>query len=109
MKRDQVYLRHILDAINRIESYASVGRKEFMTTPHWQDAIIRNFEVIGEAAKCLREDFKKRTSEIPWRDIAGFRDVLIHEYMGVDLNADWKVIEKDLPGLKRVIQDNLED
>ena len=108
MTRDQVYLRHILDSIERIESYASVGKEEYLKNTHWQDAIIRNFEVIGEASKRLSEEFKERNAQVPWRSIAGLRDVLIHDYLGVDLNAVWQVIENDLPGLKKTVQDNLE-
>jgi uncharacterized protein with HEPN domain len=109
MKRDAVYLRHILDAIEKIESYAKIGREEFLSTPHWQDAIIRNLEIIGEAAKQLSEGLKQRNPEIPWRDIAGLRDVLIHNYMGVDLEKVWNVIESNLPDLKRIVKANLED
>ena len=103
MKRDDLYLRHILDSIERIESYALVGKEEFFTKSHWHDAAIRNFEVIGEAAKRLSLEFKQRTAPIPWKNITGFRDVLIHDYMGVDLEAVWRVIEKDLPALKKIV------
>jgi uncharacterized protein with HEPN domain len=108
MKRDELYLRHILDSIERIESYARTGKEEFIKTSHWHDAAIRNFEVIGEAAKRLSEGFKQRNTSIPWKNITGFRDVLIHDYMGVDLEAVWLVIEKDLPALKRVVVSALE-
>jgi len=108
MTRDQAYLRHILDSIKRIESYASVGKEEYLSNTHWQDAIIRNFEVIGEAAKRLSEEFKEGNAQVQWRSIAGLRDVLIHDYLAVDLKAVWQVIENDLPDLKRVIEDNLE-
>jgi uncharacterized protein with HEPN domain len=107
MNRDAVYLRHILDCINKIESYAKIGRDAFFNTDYWQDAIIRNFEIIGEAAKQLSAEFKQANSEIPWRNVAGFRDVLIHDYMGVDLNAVWQIIEKELPELKGVVLKNL--
>ena len=92
MNRDELYLRHILEAIEKIESYASAGKDKFIRESHWHDAAIRNFEVIGEAAKRLSEEFKLNTPEIPWRNISGFRDVLIHDYMGVDLQAVLRVI-----------------
>jgi uncharacterized protein with HEPN domain len=79
MKSDQPYLRHIQDAIEKIESYAFVGRDIFMTASHWQDAIIRQLEIIGEATKRLSSDLRSRHKEVPWRRIAGLRDVLIHE------------------------------
>jgi len=107
MSRDAVYLQHILECIRKIESYATVGREEFMKTDHWQDAIIRNFEIIGEAAKQLSDEFKAANAEIPWRNVAGFRDVLIHDYMGVDLNAVWQIIENELPALKENVIQNL--
>ena len=100
MKDDQVYLEHILEAINKILSYGSGGREEFARNPMAQDAIIRNFEIIGEAAKRLSETSKARQPDIPWRDVAGFRDVLIHDYMGVDLDEVWNVIKSHLPALR---------
>ena len=103
MKDDNVYLHHISDSIAKIETYAGVGKDEFMTVSHWQDAIIRNFEIIGEATKHLSDSFKELHQEIPWRSIAGLRDILIHNYMGVDLDAVWNVVEKDLPALKERI------
>lgn len=104
MNRDHVYLRHILGAIGRIESYVSVGRDVFMATSHWQDAVIRQLEIIGEATKRLSEDLRSGHGEVPWRRIAGLRDVLIHNYMGVDLAAVWQVTQRDLPVLKRRVQ-----
>lgn len=104
MKGDRVYLRHVLDAIEKIESYASVGRDVFMSTSHWQDAIIRQLEIMGEATKRLSTDLHSRHGEVPWRRIAGLRDGLIHEYLGVDLAAVWEITRKDLPKLKGSIQ-----
>ena len=78
MKRDIVYLKHIQEAITRIESYVSVGRTVFMTTSHWQDAVIRQLEIIGEAAKKISEELRTKHVDIPWRRISGMRDVLIH-------------------------------
>jgi uncharacterized protein with HEPN domain len=104
MKADRVYLRHVLDAIEKIDSYASVGRDVFMSTPHWQDAIIRQLEIIGEATKRLSKGLRSRHSEVPWRRMAGLRDVLIHDYFGVDLAAVWEITPKDLPQLKGSIE-----
>ncbi|MBW7996261.1 MAG: DUF86 domain-containing protein [Candidatus Glassbacteria bacterium] len=107
MNRDELYLRHILESIEKIESYAAAGKDEFIRQSHWHDAAIRNFEVIGEATKRLSEEFKGARPGIPWKNITGFRDILIHNYMGVDLLAVWNVIEKELPDLKRVIKSGL--
>ncbi len=100
MKTDQIYLRHILDAIEKIDSYVSVGRDVFMTTSHWQDATIRQLEIIGEATKRLSKALRSSQSEIPWRRIAGLRDVLIHDYLGVDLEAVWQITQRDIPKLR---------
>jgi uncharacterized protein with HEPN domain len=110
MKSDIVYLRHMMDAIAKIVVYAAVQKNEFMRVTHWQDAIIRNLEIVGEATKRLSEPLKTQNPDIPWRNIAGLRDVLIHDYMGVDLESVWNVVEKDLPPLKKQLNriiDNL--
>jgi len=104
MSRDNVYLRHILDAILKIEIYIKVGRDVFFRESHWHDAVIRELEIIGEAAKRLSDDLKKGSPDTPWRRIAGLRDVLIHDYMGVDLEAVWEVTQKNLPKLKADIE-----
>ena len=104
MKDDRVYLRHILDAIHKIESYVSVGRKEFMAASHWQDATVRQLEIIGEAAKNLSEDLRSAHADIPWRRIGGLRDVLIHDYMGVDMDAVWEITQTSIPLLKTQVE-----
>ena len=104
MNRDRVYLRHMLDAIEKIESYITVGRETFLTTSHWHDAVIRQLEIIGEATKRLSEPLREQYSVIPWRRIAGLHDVLIHAYMGVDLEAVWEVTQSQLPDLKQTVQ-----
>jgi uncharacterized protein with HEPN domain len=100
MKNDLVYLQHMLDAIQKIESYAAVGFDTFMSASHWQDAIIRQLEILGEATKRLSPELRSQHDNVPWRRIAGLRDVLIHDYMGVDLVAVWEVTQQHLPPLK---------
>jgi uncharacterized protein with HEPN domain len=108
MNADEVYLRHILDAIERIEVYTAVGKEAFMEQPHWQDATIRQLEIIGEATKNISMSLRARYPDTPWKRIAGLRDVLIHHYMGVDLSAVWEITQKDVPALKQQVTAILE-
>lgn len=100
MRDDRLYGLHILECIDRIVSYTQGGREEFLRDTRTQDAVVRNFEIIGEAAKRISEPTRSLAPDIPWRRIAGFRDVLIHQYAGVDLEETWKRIERDLPPLR---------
>ena len=99
--RDLDYLQHILDAIARIEEYINDQSEEgFLADGMLQDAVIRNIEIIGEAANRLSKSFVERHNVLPWVDIAGMRHRLIHGYFNVNLETVWRVIEKDLPELK---------
>ncbi len=104
MRSDSVYLRHILDAVSKIETYVAVGRDRFMAESQWHDAAIRQLEIIGEAAKKLSTELRSAHPETPWRRISGMRDVLIHDYIGVDLNAVWEVTQKDIHALKKTVE-----
>lgn len=104
MKDEAVYLKHILDAVEKIESYTSGGRKTFFQNTLIQDAVIRNLEIIGEAVRTLPAEFRRRHPEIPWRSIAALRNVLIHEYFGVELEIVWRVVKRRLPNLKRYVE-----
>jgi len=106
-KDPRVYLAQILERMDRIERYASPGRDAFFRDSLIQDAVIRNFEVIGEAAKRVPDEFRNAHPVIPWRSLSAFRDVLIHQYEGVSLNEVWSVIQNNLPALRKAIKNIL--
>ncbi len=95
----------ILDAIARIERYvAGLNFEEFRVDQKTVDAVVRNLEIIGEAVRRLAADHQNLPVGIPWVDIAGMRNILIHEYFGVDLSIIWQTISEDLPELRRQLQ-----
>ena len=102
MKRDDtVYLQHILDAIAKVERYLlDVDEASFLTTSLVQDGVIRQIEVVGEATKHPSGELRRQYAHIPWDDIAGMRDMLIHHYFGVDLDKVWLTATEDLPVLQ---------
>ena len=108
MKDDRLYLHHIAGCIEKILDYCRDGREAFLSDARTQDAVLRNFEVMGEAAKRVSPETRRKQPDIAWRRVAGFRDVLIHQYEGVDMAEVWKVIEKDLPGLRQKVESMLE-
>ena len=107
MKDDRVYLEHIRDALADIATYTSAGRDAFFDERIRQDATLRKLEVIGQAVKNLSEESKSKRPQIPWKQIAGMRDKVIHDYFGVNLDIVWAVVEKDLPHLDRAVRDLL--
>ncbi len=103
MKDDQVYLLHIAEAIATIEEYVATGRAAFYSQRMIQDVVIRNLEIIGEATKNISSATRQTAPSIPWQKMAGLRDVLIHDYFGVDLDTVWLVVENRLPDLAKQI------
>jgi uncharacterized protein with HEPN domain len=108
VSRDDLYLRHILDAIQKIERYSEGGHDELIAESMRHDAVIRQLEIIGEATKRLSPQLLGQHPEVPWRQVAGMRDVLIHDYMGVDLERVWNVVQRDLPLLRKAVEELLE-
>ena len=107
-KDDRVYLRHMLDAIGQVEEYtARHNQKSFLKNRQVQDATIRQLEILGEAVKQVSGKLRAQHREIPWADIAGMRDKLIHDYLGVDPTMVWLTVDQDLPTLKTSLQDLL--
>lgn len=104
-KDNKVFLGHIIDCIINIEDYTKgFIIDDFLGNRMVVDAVTRNLEIIGEAARNLSDDFKSINLYIPWRDIADFRNVLIHEYFGVDKEKVWQVVQNDIPELKKEIE-----
>lgn len=101
--RDLAYVEHMLEALDRIDQYVSVGRDEFMLSSLVQDAVVRNLQTMTESSQRLSDEIKQRHAEIDWRAMAGFRNILTHDYLGIDLDLIWVTIEKELPALKRVL------
>ena len=106
MKLDEsVYLQHILDAIAKVESYLEgIDESAFNQNTLIQDGVIRQIEILGEAAKHISDVLRAKYAHIPWQDIAGMRDKLIHGYFGVDIEKVWLTAVEDLPALKDEIK-----
>jgi uncharacterized protein with HEPN domain len=109
VKDDRVYLQHIRDGLEDITAYCGSDHDAFIGDRMRQDATLRKLEVIGQAAKNLSELTKSRQPEIPWKQIAGMRDKVKHDYFGVNLDIVWAVVQKDLPKLRVAIAALLKD
>ena len=105
IKDDNAYIEHINLCINKINMYIDgITKQEFLKNELIQDAVIRNIEIIGEATKSLSNEYKKKNDNIPWKEMAGMRDKLIHHYMGVDIEVVWETINIDLKELQKMLE-----
>lgn len=106
MPRDyKVFLEDILEAINKIHRYtAGLSQEAFRKDEKTLDAVVRNLEVIGEAVKKLPARIRSKHPQVDWRKIAGLRDILIHEYFGIDVEIIWDILENKLPLLEREVK-----
>ena len=109
MRDDTVYLRHIAECVRRIEENVASGKTEFLNSHAIQDATLRNLQTMSEATQRLSEAAKLTQPKVEWSKISAFRNVLVHNYLGIDLELIWKVIEDDLPTLKRAVEKMLQD
>jgi uncharacterized protein with HEPN domain len=107
VKDDRLYLHHMHERCQRITRFARPGREAFLASEELQDAVIRNLEVIGEAAKRVSVDVRGCLSQLDWKAICGMRDVLIHDYIGVDLDEVWNVVSSRIPELQTALEEFL--
>lgn len=103
MNKDRLYLASIGDCLGRIAEYTAAGEQAFLASRLIQDGVIRNLEVIGEATKNRSSELRDANPAIPWRQIAGMRDVLIHDYLKVNVSRVWRTVITDLPPLQATV------
>jgi uncharacterized protein with HEPN domain len=98
-----VYLRHILECIRRIEANVACGHEQFMSSHTLQDAVLRNLQTMTESTQRLSDALKIAHPDVEWRRIIAFRNVLVHDYLGIDLERIWEIIQHDIPTFKQAI------
>ncbi len=103
MKDDRVYLLHIRECLDRIKRYTSSGRDIFFSDTLIQDGVIRNLQTLAESTQRLSDSLKSTHQEADWRNIAGFRNVVVHDYLGIDMEQIWDIVEQDLPKLRSAV------
>ena len=104
MKNDRLYLQHIGECIRRIEQHRRAGKGKFFSSTTRQDAVLRNLQTMAESTQRLSNECKARQPQIPWAEIAGFRNVLVHNYLGIDLETIWDIMQDEVVELKSAIQ-----
>lgn len=97
---DQIYVDHMLECIARVFEYSKGDEAAFKQSRLIQDAVFRNLHIMAESSQRLSDEAKARAPQVPWRAISGFRNIMVHDYLGVDLDVVWQVVAVDLPGLR---------
>lgn len=106
----QLFFQDILDSIEKIIKYTkTVSYEDFVNNDIIIDAVMRNFEIIGEAAKHIPDEFKEKYSQLPVKEMVGMRNILIHDYLGIDYEFVWQTIQEDLPSAKKIIEKIIEE
>ena len=103
-KNNAVYIEHMLGSILRIDEYVE-SKELFYDSRLVQDAVVRNLQVMAESSQRLSDEIKRKYPDIPWNDISGFRNILMHDYLGIDLDMIWSVVEQELPGLEKILNE----
>ena len=107
MRDDRARLRDILEAIDKIEQRATAGKEQFLADELLQVWMVHHIQIIGEAASRLSPILRESASSVPWDDVIAMRNVLVHQYFGIDLEEVWSTLTSELPNLKEVIADLL--
>ena len=100
MKDDAIYLQHVQECIGRIEQYTAEGHAAFLASALIQDGVLRNLQTLGQSVLKLSEPLKASHPEVDWKSIVGLRNVLVHDYLGVNVARVGEIVERDLPDLK---------
>ena len=109
MKDTRIYLEHILESISRIEAYTERDRDKFMQETLVQDGVLRNLQILAESSQRIPDDLKNRHPGVDWRGISGIRNILVHDYLGIDLERVWGVVVNRLHSLKTEIHATLRE
>ncbi len=109
MTDDRLYLLYIIECIKRIQQYTADGRETFRADTMRQDAVLRNLHTLAESTQRLSLDLSASRPDVDWRSIGAFRNVVVHNYLSINLNLIWDIIERDLPGLKCKVEEILNE
>jgi len=104
VRDDRLYVEHVLECIDRIQRYCREGEAAFFASELVQDAVLRNLQILAESTKRISDGVKANYPEVDWRGVAGFRNVLVHEYFGISLVRVWEIVSLNLPPLREQME-----